>query len=144
VLPGWTIAELAQHLAMSLRATYTVLADPSPDKPIGIDRYVSAYAAAAPQVLERELSGTAGRDPADVLAGLYAEREAGRRGRGRPAGDPRGGRAARPAQSGRLAGHPGDRDGRARRRPVPLAARAGRRWSWTGPRCGWSPRPAPT
>jgi uncharacterized protein (TIGR03083 family) len=76
VLPGWTIAELAQHLAMSLRATHTVLADPSPDKPIGIDRYVAAYAAAGPEVLERELSGTAGRDPADVLAGLYAEREA--------------------------------------------------------------------
>jgi len=61
---------------MSLRATHTVLADPSPDKPIGIDRYVAAYAAAGPQVLERELSGTAGRDPAEVLAGLYAEREA--------------------------------------------------------------------
>ena len=76
VLPGWTITELAQHLTMSLRATHLVLADPSPDKPIGIDRYVSGYAAAAPQLLERELSGTAGRDPADVLAGLYAEREA--------------------------------------------------------------------
>src|SRR5690242_6404566 len=76
VLPGWTIAELAQHLAMSLRATHTVLADPSPDKPIGLDRYVAAYAAAGPEVLERELSGTAGRDPADVLAGLYAERAA--------------------------------------------------------------------
>src|SRR6185312_5437158 len=71
VLPGWTIAELAQHLAMSLRATHTVLADPSPDKPIGLDGYVAAYAAAGPEVLERELSGTA-----DVLAGLYAEREA--------------------------------------------------------------------
>ena len=76
VLPGWTITELAQHLAMSLRATHTVLADPSPDEPIGVDRYVSGYAAAAPQLLERERSGTAGRDPADVLAGLYAEREA--------------------------------------------------------------------
>jgi uncharacterized protein (TIGR03083 family) len=76
VLPGWTVAELAQHLAMSLRATHTVLADPSPDRPIGIDRYVAAYAAAGPEVLARELSGTAGRDPADVLAGLYAEREA--------------------------------------------------------------------
>ena len=38
VLPGWTITELAQHLTMSLRATHLVLADPSPDKPIGIDR----------------------------------------------------------------------------------------------------------
>ena len=46
VLPGWTITELAQHLTMSLRATHLVLADPSPDKPIGIDRYVSGYAAA--------------------------------------------------------------------------------------------------
>jgi uncharacterized protein (TIGR03083 family) len=76
VLPGWTITELAQHLAMSLQATHTVLAHPSPDKPIGVDRYVSAYAAAAPQLLERERSATAGRDPAEVLAGLYAEREA--------------------------------------------------------------------
>jgi uncharacterized protein (TIGR03083 family) len=76
VLPGWTVAELAQHLATSLRVTHTALADPSPDQPIALDRYVSAYAGAAPQVLERERSGAAGREPADVLAGLYAERDA--------------------------------------------------------------------
>jgi uncharacterized protein (TIGR03083 family) len=76
VLAGWTVAELAQHLAMSLRTLTAVLAEPSPDKPITVDRYVAGYAGAAGQILERELDATAGRDPAEILAGLYAEREA--------------------------------------------------------------------
>jgi uncharacterized protein (TIGR03083 family) len=75
VLPGWTVAELAQHLAMSLRTLHLVLADPSPDKPITVDRYVTGYAAAAGQILERDVEATAGRDPAEILAGLYAERD---------------------------------------------------------------------
>jgi uncharacterized protein (TIGR03083 family) len=75
-LPGWTVAELAQHLAMSLHTLAAVLAEPSPDKPITVDRYVAGYAGAAGQILERDLAATAGRDPADILAGLYAEREA--------------------------------------------------------------------
>jgi uncharacterized protein (TIGR03083 family) len=75
-LPGWTVAELTQHLAMSLHTLAAVLAEPSPDKPITVDRYVAGYAGAAGQILERELAATAGRDPAEILAGLYAEREA--------------------------------------------------------------------
>ena len=76
VLPGWTVAELAQHLATSLRTLHVVLADPSPDQPIPVDRYVSGYAGAAGQIREREVAATAGRDPAEILADLYAEREA--------------------------------------------------------------------
>jgi uncharacterized protein (TIGR03083 family) len=76
VLPGWTVAELAQHLAMTLHATHAVLAEPSPDKPIPVDRYVSGYAAAAGQIRDRELDATAGRDPAEILAGLYTELDA--------------------------------------------------------------------
>ena len=73
VLPGWTVAELAQHLATSLRTLHVVLADPTPGKPIPVDRYVTGYAAAAGQIRDRELEATAGRDPAEILAGLYAE-----------------------------------------------------------------------
>src|SRR5512133_42759 len=76
LLPGWTVAELAEHLAMTLRTLHRVLADPTPDKPICVDRYVAGYAAAAPGVRQRELDATAGRDPAEILAGLYAQRDA--------------------------------------------------------------------
>jgi len=76
VLPGWTVAELAQHLATSLRTLHMTLADPSPNRPIGIERYVSGYAGAAAEILQRDLRATAGRDPADILAGMYAERDA--------------------------------------------------------------------
>jgi uncharacterized protein (TIGR03083 family) len=76
VLPVWSVAELAQHLATSLRTLHVVLADPSPDKPVSVDRYVAAYAGAADRIREREIDATAGREPAEILAALYAEREA--------------------------------------------------------------------
>jgi uncharacterized protein (TIGR03083 family) len=75
VLPGWTVAELAQHLAISLRTLHEVLADPTPDRPITVDRYVSGYAGAATQIREREAAAAAGRDPAEILAELYEQRE---------------------------------------------------------------------
>jgi uncharacterized protein (TIGR03083 family) len=70
-LAGWTIAELVQHLAVSLQTLTRTLAAPSPDKPITIDRYVSGYAAAADQIRDRELEGARGHEPAELLADLY-------------------------------------------------------------------------
>jgi uncharacterized protein (TIGR03083 family) len=73
-LPGWTVAELATHLTMALGVIPPVLADPTPDRPITIDRYVSGYAGAAADILERDVKGAAGRDPAEILADLYDRR----------------------------------------------------------------------
>lgn len=75
-LPGWTVAELATHLAVNLENTALVLGRAVPDKPIGIDRYVVQYAAAAPQILERDVAGAAGKDPAEILAEVWAQRDA--------------------------------------------------------------------
>ena len=75
-LPGWTVAELATHLTMALGVIPGVLADPTPDKPISVEKYVSGYAGAATQILERDVEGAAGRDPAEILADLYDRRAA--------------------------------------------------------------------
>jgi uncharacterized protein (TIGR03083 family) len=75
-LPGWTVAELATHVAMALAAVPVVLGDPTPDKPITIDRYVAGYAGAATEILERDVKGADGRDPTEILADLYARRAA--------------------------------------------------------------------
>jgi uncharacterized protein (TIGR03083 family) len=104
VLPGWTVAELAQHLATSLRTLHVVLAEPTPDKPITVDRYVAGYAAAAGQVLEREIAATAGREPAEILAGLYAEREVA----AAAVADPPAARSARAVKAPRGPISPGD------------------------------------
>jgi uncharacterized protein (TIGR03083 family) len=76
VLSGWTVAELATHLTMALGAIPAALGDPTPDKPITIDRYVAGYAGAATEILERDVTGAAGRDPAEILAELYDRRAA--------------------------------------------------------------------
>jgi uncharacterized protein (TIGR03083 family) len=76
VLPGWTVAELATHIAASLANLAVTLGRPTPDKPITIDRYVSAYAGAAAEILDRDIAGARGRDPAEILADLYAQRDA--------------------------------------------------------------------
>lgn len=75
-LEGWTIAELATHLAMSLATIPAVFGDPTPYKPITVDRYVSGYAGAATEILERDVKGAVGRDPAEILADLYDRRTA--------------------------------------------------------------------
>lgn len=75
-LEGWTVAELATHLTMALGVIPPVLNDPTPDKPISIDRYVSGYADARTEILERDVKGAAGRDPAEILADLYDRRAA--------------------------------------------------------------------
>jgi uncharacterized protein (TIGR03083 family) len=75
-LPGWTIAELVAHLAKSLSTIPVVLADPTPDKPSTIDRYVSGYAGAAAGIRDRDVKAAAGRDPAEILAEVYERRDA--------------------------------------------------------------------
>jgi uncharacterized protein (TIGR03083 family) len=75
-LPGWTVAELAQHVAVSLASLPLTLGRPSPDKPLTLDRYVSGYADAAAQILERDIDGARDRDPAEILADAYAQRDA--------------------------------------------------------------------
>ncbi|HST67553.1 MAG TPA: sterol carrier family protein [Mycobacteriales bacterium] len=75
-LPGWTVAELATHLGMALGVIPAVLGDPTPDRPITLDRYVSGYAGAAADIRERDVKGAAGRDPAEILADLYDRRAA--------------------------------------------------------------------
>jgi uncharacterized protein (TIGR03083 family) len=75
-LPGWTVAELATHVEKTLAGIPAVLAEPTADKPITIDRYVSAYAGAAAEIRERDVRGAAGREPAEILAGAYEQREA--------------------------------------------------------------------
>ena len=143
-LPGWTVADLAAHLTMALGVIPAVLGDPSPDKPITVDRYVSGYAAAATQILERDVAGAAGRDPAEILAGLYDRRAAA----AAAIADPPAVRAVR-APRGPIA--PADflttriiemvvhADDLSRSLPAREPGRAA-----TGPRCGWSARPART
>jgi len=77
-LPGWTVAELATHLVTSQRNLGLVLARPVGDRPMTLDRYVAGYADAAGQILEREIAGAAGREPAEILADLYAATDAAR------------------------------------------------------------------
>lgn len=75
-LPGWTVAELATHVSVALATLPLVLARATPDKPITLDRYVSGYAAAADEILERDVEGARGREPAEILAAAYDHREA--------------------------------------------------------------------
>lgn len=75
-LPGWTVAELAMHIAMSLSSVPLVLGRPTADKPIDVGRYVSGYAAAATEILQRDVGHAAGQDPAEILAGAYEQRDA--------------------------------------------------------------------
>ena len=75
-LPGWTVLELAEHVAVVLRGTPEVLARATADKPMSVAGYLAGYAARADAIREREVAAAAGRDPAEVLAGIYAGREA--------------------------------------------------------------------
>ena len=75
-LPGWTVAELATHVSASLANLPLTLARSSPDKPVTLDRYVSGYADAAAEILERDVAGARGRDPAEILADAYGHRDA--------------------------------------------------------------------
>lgn len=75
-LPGWTIAELATHIAVSLGNLPLTLARATGDKPFSLDRYVSGYAGAAAEILDRDVTNARGKDPAEILAELYGQREA--------------------------------------------------------------------
>lgn len=74
-LPGWTVAELATHITVSLRTVPLVLGRPTGDKPISVSAYVCGYAGAAGEILRRDVAGAAGRGPDEVLADVYAQRE---------------------------------------------------------------------
>ena len=75
-LPGWTVTELAMHLAVSLENLPLTLARPVADPPVPVDRYVAGYADAAAQILERDVSRARGLQPAEVLAEVYRQRDA--------------------------------------------------------------------
>ncbi len=75
-LPGWTVLELAEHVAVVLRGTPEVLARTTGDKPTTVAGYLAGYAAAAGEIRAREVAAAADRDPTDVLAGIYAGRDA--------------------------------------------------------------------
>jgi uncharacterized protein (TIGR03083 family) len=72
-LPGWSVAELVQHLVVSQQNLVRTLARPSPDKPVTVDTYVAAYAEGAEQVRAREIEGARGQEPADLLAAYYGQ-----------------------------------------------------------------------
>lgn len=76
VLPGWTVLELAEHVAVVLRSAPETLRRTTGDKPVSIAAYVAGYAAAADQIRQRDVAGAAGRSPAEVLADVYAGRDA--------------------------------------------------------------------
>ena len=106
VLPGWTFTELAEHLAMSLRATATPCWPTGPDKPVGVAGTSPATPRPPPQ------TARAGARPAPpvatrprCLAGALRRARGGRRGGRRPAaGVGPGGGAARAARSARPTG----------------------------------------
>lgn len=76
VLPGWTVTELAAHIAMSLRNIPATLGQPTGDRPRSVADYVARYADAADEIRQRDVAAAAGRAPDEVLADLYAQREA--------------------------------------------------------------------
>ncbi len=75
-LPGWTVLELAEHVGTVLRAIPETLARTTGDKPLPIGRYLAGYAPAAAEIRAREVATAAGQGPAEVLAGIYAGRDA--------------------------------------------------------------------
>lgn len=78
-LPGWRVAELAMHLAHGISVVHAALAAPRPPRgttPLSAARYVSAFAAAAPDIAARERESVSGLDLAAIRARLRAERTA--------------------------------------------------------------------
>ena len=75
-LSGWTVQELTEHVAGTLRSIPEALRRTTGDRPISIAAYVGRYAAAAAEIRDRDAAGAADRSPAEVLAGLHAARDA--------------------------------------------------------------------
>ncbi|MFL6128650.1 MAG: sterol carrier family protein [Mycobacteriales bacterium] len=72
VLPGWTVLELAEHVAVVLRSTPATLRRTTGDRPVSIARYASGGWCAS---WCRD-DDTNSHEPAEeVLAGLYAARD---------------------------------------------------------------------
>ena len=75
VLPGWSVLELAEHVAAVLRGTPVVLGTATGDKPTTVAGYLTGYAAAATEIRDRDVAAAAGQSPAEVLAGIYTGRD---------------------------------------------------------------------
>jgi uncharacterized protein (TIGR03083 family) len=75
-LPGWTVTELAGHIATALRNVPATLGQPTGDRPRSVADYLAGYAEAADEIREREVKGASGRAPDEVLADLYDRRDA--------------------------------------------------------------------
>lgn len=75
VLPGWTVAELATHIAAVLASIPATLRQPTGDRPVSLAGYLAGYRKVAEEILERDVAGAAGRSPAEVLADIYAQRD---------------------------------------------------------------------
>jgi uncharacterized protein (TIGR03083 family) len=76
VLPGWTLLELAEHVALVLRSTTATLRRVTGDKPGSVAGFLAGYAARAAEIRDGVVAAAADRSPSDVLAGLYAARDA--------------------------------------------------------------------
>jgi uncharacterized protein (TIGR03083 family) len=74
-LPGWTVAELATHIATVLASIPATLRQPTGDRPLSLVGYLAGYRKVAEEILERDVAGAAGRSPAEVLADVYAQRD---------------------------------------------------------------------
>lgn len=74
VLPGWTVVELANHIATALATIPATLSRPTGDRPISLSDYLAGCREAAGEILARDVAGAAGRGPAEVLADVYAQR----------------------------------------------------------------------
>jgi uncharacterized protein (TIGR03083 family) len=75
-LPGWRVAELAMHLAQAVSAVPLALTTPRPargTRALTITEYTSAFAAAAPEIFERELAAAASTDLAGTRQRLVDE-----------------------------------------------------------------------
>lgn len=74
VLPGWTVTDLAAHLALGVEAVGVLVRAPRGTVPMPVAAYLGSYAAGAEAVSSRTLDLAAGRTLADVPALLAAAR----------------------------------------------------------------------
>lgn len=70
VLPGWRIADLAEHLATVHRGTRQALERPAGDEPMSAAQYVQRMADARDEIRDRDRAAVADRGPEELLAQL--------------------------------------------------------------------------
>ena len=81
ILPGWAVAELAEHVGAVLRSVAGTLArssaaGSSAARPGTIADYLAGYPSAAGRIQDREVAAATGRAGSEILARLRAERAA--------------------------------------------------------------------